>query len=1034
MKVDSGAAVSAIPKHLADLLNLQLLPAGKELFGAGNAKLRAVGKAQVELSYSDRVYIDTVYVIEDLVTPLLGKPALSGLQVITFVGEIVSKQEWTTKFPKLFTGLGSMDTEVKIELREGATPYCQSIPRRVAAARRKPMLEELRRMEKLGVIQKVEGPTEWCAPSIVVPKKNNKIRLCVDFTKLNEAVKRSYHPLPATDELLAQLGGSKVFSKLDANSGYWQMKLSKESQALTTFITPFGRYLCCRLPFGISIAPEIFSREMQRILEGIEGIVCQMDDILIHSEDEVSHKAKIEEGLNRLCSAGVTLNVEKCEFFQSRITFLGHVVDAQGIHADPEKIRAIQEFPPPRKVKDLKRFFGMVNYLGKFSPSLASDSVQLRQLLKKENKDNWTWNDDMALEYEKMKQNLASAPVLSPFSLEADTLLSTDASSYRLGAALFQKTKEGLKPIAFASRALSETEQRYAQIEKEALAICWAAEKFYYYLAGRKFQVETDHKPLISILSKMELAKLPMRVQRFRLRMMKFCYSIRYTPGEKLLIADALSRAPCPKRDAGEIDELDISEMIEDLPMSETRRRQLQFSTLNDAVCQQIKRYIQYGWPEYKECPQFVKNFYTFKESLTEAGELLFYNNRSFIPLLERQQVLKDIHTGHLGESKCLERAKDLVWWPGLTTEVRDLVKTCATCLKHRSQPREPLISVPFPERPWWQIGMDLCTVEERGNDYLIIMDYFSRYLIAEKLTDTTAETVCRTVKKVFSLFGIPNSVISDNGPQFVSDRFKQLMDQWNILHRTSSPKYSQSNGEAERGVQTFKKLIKKNENVDQALLCYRDAPLQNGYSPAQLLMGRGLNSMGILAEKQIDLKGLKDFEARYRNKQADQYNRRHRVKIRTEVQVGDRVTLKDPGVKPCPSTVVAVSGREVALQKENGQILRRNRQQISPDIQPTAQQSPESTESDVPHQKVSPPVLPDVTHQVLSQANPVVKQEALCPQPDSTGTSFCETVPVSSTNRIEGMPSLDRMQVQPETTRTTRSGRSVKPVKRMNL
>ena len=179
---------------------------------------------------------------------------------------------------------------------------------------------------------------------------------------------------------------------------------------------------------------------------------------------------------------------------------------------------------------------------------------------------------------------------------------------------------------------------------------------------------------------------------------------------------------------------------------------------------------------------------------------------------------------------------------------------------------------------------------------------------------------------------------------------------------------------------------------------------------------------MGILAEKQVDLKGLKDFEARYRNKQSDQYNRRHRVKIRTEDQIGDRVTLN-------------VSGREAALQKENGQILRRNRHQISPDIQHTSQQSPESTEFEVPNQKVLPPVLPDVPHQVLLYATPVVKQEALCPQPDrSTGTSLCEAVPVPSTNRTEVRQSPDRTQVQPETTRTTRSGRSVKPVKRMNL
>ena len=1050
MKVDSGAAVSAIPKKLSDALNLELIPADRNQMGAGNNKLNTVGKAEVSLCYSGRQCTDIIYVVDGLVTPLLGKPALSKLQVIHFVDEVKSKSDWTAQYPKLFSGLGEIGTDVKLDLREGVAPYCQAVPRQVAAARRKPMKDELERMVKLGVIKRVEGPTEWCSPSIVVPKKNNKIRLCVDFTKLNEAVKRSYHPLPATDELLAQLGDSRVFSKLDANSGYWQMKLAPESQPLTTFITPFGRYMCCRLPFGISIAPEIFSREMQRILEGVEGIVCQMDDILIHTKDEESHAEKVREVLDKLLKAGVTLNEEKCEFSKQKVTFLGHVIDAEGIHADPEKIKAIQEFPVPKKTKDLKRFFGMVNYLGKFLPKLADDSAQLRKLLKKEYKDNWTWNDQLNMEYQKMKESLSSAPVLAPFSLEAETWLSTDASSYGLGAAIFQKTEDGLKPIAFASRALTETEQRYAQIEKEALAICWAAEKFYYYLAGRKFHIETDHKPLISILSKMELYKLPIRVQRFKLRMMKFCYDISYTPGEKLVVADALSRAPV------QIDEihqelLEVAELVEDLPISAARKRELQYSTLNDATCQQLKLFIQTGWPSYANCPDFIKNYFTFKDELTVVQDLIFYNNRIFIPLLERNRVLTEVHTGHLGESKCLNRARELVWWPGMTTEIRQLVKTCSTCLEHRRTPREPMMSAPFPERPWWQVAMDLCSVEGRGDEYLVIMDYYSRYLVAEQLSDTTSTTICRVVNKVFTLFGIPNAIVSDNGPQFTSEQFKGLLKKWDIIHRTSAPKYAQSNGEAERGVQVFKRLIAKNSNIDQALLCYRDSPLQNGYSPAQLLMGRSLNSMGIMTDKVVDLRALKSYENVYRTKMAAAYNTRHKAQTRGTLLVGDSVKLRDPGGKPCAATVVAVSGREVALQREDGSLLRRNRAHVTDNIErqdTTNTQELGEREASLQQNLQVPTAAPMPMHSPTSDVQASQRKANHCgeshnlegprdvnassngvrnsarPADADTSGGNSKTIPIAR----------PCAETNSQPVRVSRSGRTIRPVTRMNL
>ena len=176
-----------------------------------------------------------------------------------------------------------MSTEVKIQIKEDALPFVQAVPRRIAAARKQPLYEELCRMERLGVIEQVERPTEWCSPCVVVPKKDGTIRVCVDFTPLNKAVKREYHPLPTSDETLSELRNARIFSKLDANCEYWQMKLHPDSYHLTTFITPFGRYWCKHLPFGISSAPKIFQREMKKMLVGLPGVVCQMNDILIYA-------------------------------------------------------------------------------------------------------------------------------------------------------------------------------------------------------------------------------------------------------------------------------------------------------------------------------------------------------------------------------------------------------------------------------------------------------------------------------------------------------------------------------------------------------------------------------------------------------------------------------------------------------------------------------------------------------------------------------------------------------------------------------
>jgi len=274
-----------------------------------------------------------------------------------------------------------MSTEVRIQIKEDALPFVQAVPRRIAAARKQPLYEVLCRMEKLGVIKQVERPTEWCSPCVIVLKRDGTIRVCVDFTRLNKAVKREYYSLLTSDETLSELGNARIFSKLDANCGYWQMKLHPDSYHFTTFINPFGRYWCKRLPFGISSAPEIFQREMKKVFVGLPGTVRQMDDILIYTRNQREHDDQLEQVLKKFQESEITLNVEKCKFRKTELRFLGHIIGAEGIKADPEKTMAVTKFPTLCNRRELRKFFGMGNYMVKFSAAIAENSGKLRQLL-----------------------------------------------------------------------------------------------------------------------------------------------------------------------------------------------------------------------------------------------------------------------------------------------------------------------------------------------------------------------------------------------------------------------------------------------------------------------------------------------------------------------------------------------------------------------------------------------------------------------------------------------------------------------------
>ena len=279
---------------------------------------------------------------------------------------------------------------------------------------------------------------------------------------------REVHPLPKVDETLAQLSKAKIFTKLDANCAFWQIPLTQSLWLLTTFITPMGRFCFNKLPFRITSAPEYFQKRMLQILKGLEGVLCQINDVLVYSKDQDEHDHRVTVVLKRIQAAGVTLNPDKCEFWKISLKFLGHVVDQTGIHADPDKTSAITKMPPPATVTELRRFLGMVNQLGKFTPNLAELTKPLQDLLSKTNDLLWGPEQDRA--FSEIKSELTRAVTLAHYHPEAATKISPDASSYGLGAVLLQKDGTHWRPTAYASRSMSETESHVDQIEKEALA------------------------------------------------------------------------------------------------------------------------------------------------------------------------------------------------------------------------------------------------------------------------------------------------------------------------------------------------------------------------------------------------------------------------------------------------------------------------------------------------------------------------------------------------------------------------------------
>ncbi|CAB4013811.1 Hypothetical predicted protein [Paramuricea clavata] len=374
------------------------------------------------------------------------------------------------KYSDVFKGLGCLRKPYHIELDPEVSPVINAA-RKVPVAIKGRLKLELEEMEKQGVIHKVDRPTDWVnSIAIVENPGTERLRICLDPKHLNEAIRRKHFQLPTVEEIASRISGAKVFSKLDARHGYWQVPVDEPSQLLTTFSTPFGRYFFTRMPFGIKSAQEVFQKRISQHLDDLKGVATEIDDILIWGSDEQEHGARLEATLQQCEEINLTLNVDKCKFNVNEVSYCGHNFTKDGVTHDESKIKAIQDMPTPSSKKEIERLLGIVNYLAKCVPNLATITAPIRELLKKDIE--FYWSHEQTKAFDEVKEILTQQPVLKFFYPTKPVIVRCDASQNGLGAILIQEEQ----PIVYASRSMTEAENRYAEIEKELFSVLFALE------------------------------------------------------------------------------------------------------------------------------------------------------------------------------------------------------------------------------------------------------------------------------------------------------------------------------------------------------------------------------------------------------------------------------------------------------------------------------------------------------------------------------------------------------------------------------
>ena len=977
---------------MARRLGIEIQPTTSTLTSASGSGIKLTGECVLRMRNNGREEDVECLIAKDLASTMLLSwhdmknfgyikelfPDVATVQQATVI-EKDSVEKLCDDFPHVLTDEfnanedGIKGPKMHINLRDD----CKIVPTHVKSSRgiphhlMSPAKNLIDGLLNKGMIDEVPHTkvTEWCSPGhfVVKPATEDRpldARLVTDFSGLNRYVKRPVHLFESPRDLLRRIPPeAKWFAKFDCLHGYFQIPLDEESKDLTTFLLPFGRFRYNVAPQGANASSDVFLKATDAAVADLLWLLKMVDDILIWAETKSQLFERIRIFLKRCETANLKMSRKKFKIGQD-IKFVGYRVTQNGIRPDHDKIAGIAKFKTPTNVTELKSFLGLAQQLGFFLPDLSQATSAMRTLLKKNTA--WLWTPEIDLEFHKAKEILTSDAIVKPFDPKLEIVLLTDAARlHGMGYALCQYPdkrdedgKQRLRLVSCNSKAFTATQQRYATIELECLAIKWAVLDLEFYLLGAdQVKVLTDHHPLLGVFRKPLHEITNSRLLKYREALIHMNLVLEWVPGKDHLIADALSRSPVF------LAHEENDPVIEQVNMALAFNEDLIYSFLFDCADEETEKLaeaIESGdIPKKGPFRGMWHDLSVLRRKADEKPLILHDGRRIFVPKSQRREILKSLHRSHAGEVKTLRTARTSYFWPGMANEVRQLLRNCSPCQELRpSQSNEPSMVEPMgqADAPMVALGADLFYWE--GHHYLLLVDRFSGYIWVRYLSSLSAVGITNKIKSIVMEYGIPFSIRTDGGPQF-QGFFPDFCKLYKIKHEVSSPHNPQSNGLAEAGVKQAKYLLMKtkktHEDFSLALLAMNATARNDGFSPAEAFFGRQVNAGWPFVRRDFDPVAFWKLRSATRQRQLDQMDKRS--KTLEDLNLEDPVLMQDSNDRwTINGTIKKIydSGRSYDVELLNGSTMRRNRRFLRLD-----RSSPEDfaeQESEIPAENEAQP------------------------------------------------------------------------------
>lgn len=694
-----------------------------------------------------------------------------------------------SSFQKMGDNLGCT-TLVEHEIKTAASPIKQRYYP-VSPIMQAHIDRELEKLLSQGVVERLSSP--WSSPIILVKKKDQSYRFCIDYRKLNMVTERDAYPLPYISATLDKLRDARYLSSLDIKSAYFQVPLSESSKPLTALTVPNrGLFQFCRLPMGLANSPATFQRLIDRVLgPDLEpNVFVYLDDIIVVTQTFEKHIEILIEVFERLKKANLTLSKEKCHFCRPELRYLGYVIDRNGLHVDSEKIQAILNIPTPTSVSEIRRVIGLTSWYRRFVPNFSTLIAPLSNLLRK-NK-TFLWDKDCENSFQSLKECLISAPVLACPDFSLPFTVQTDASGFGIGAILTQTHPEGEKVICYLSRSLTRNERNYSTTERECLAVLWAIEKLRPYIEGSKFTVITDHYSLVWLN---RLQSPTGRLARWAIRLQQYDYEIIHRKGKDHIVPDTLSRS-VPVIDLVSTNSGSVNDINADGQSSLPSQDKWYLKLLHN-----VTKYPR------KFSAWRLTNDKLYKRIKPRYPELAIESDfwRAVVPRGDREKLILDTHNSscHTGVYKTFNKLAEKYYWPKMRYDVASVIRRCKVCHSIKPEQRRPtglmLSSQTSISRPFELLCADLVGPLPRSNSgyqyIFVVADCFSKFPLLFPLRNAKAPQIVRLLEEqVFLMFGCPRAIIVDNGVQFRSKEFVSLMKSYNVTIKYTALYHPQAN------------------------------------------------------------------------------------------------------------------------------------------------------------------------------------------------------------------------------------------------